>query len=232
MYGRFRLPKGPLDMSEVTLIAERRDETGSRPSGRFRRDGRVPAVVYGLGQENATVTVPARDLGHILSGGANTVVNLVLDGAGQLTLVRQVQRHPVRGEYLHVDFVRVSADVAVTAEVPLHLTGEPEGVKNGGMLEQQLFSVTVEAIPSAIPSAIEHDVSAMVIGDQLHVRDLVVPAGAMLQHEPDELVAQVGVPRGLAAEEAEGEEAAGEGEVAAGEGAPAEGQADEGGAGE
>lgn len=218
-------------MSEAILTADHRTETGSRPAGRFRRDGRVPAVVYGLGQENVVVTVPAIELGHILARGANTVVTLVLDGADQLTLVRQVQRHPVRGEYLHVDFVRVSADIAVIAEVPLHLTGEPAGVKNGGMLEQQLFSVTVEAKPNAIPSGIELDASALEIGDQLHVRDLVVPEGVVLQHEPDELVAQVAVPRALAAEavEAEGEEAAAEGE---GEGEAPAGEATEGVTGE
>ena len=218
-------------MSEATLTADRRTDTGSRPAGRFRRDGRVPAVVYGLGQENVVVTVPASDLGHILARGANTVVTLVLDGTDQLTLVRQVQRHPVRGEYLHVDFVRVSADIAVIAEVPLHLTGEPEGVKNGGMLEQQLFSITVEAKPNAIPSALELDASALEIGDQLHVRDLVVPDGVTLQHEPDELVAQVAVPRALAVEEveAEGEEAAAGAE---GEGEATEGEATEGVTGE
>jgi len=187
--------------------------------------------VYGLGQENVAVTVPAIELGHILARGANTVVTLVLDGADQLTLVRQVQRHPVRGEYLHVDFVRVSADIAVIAEVPLHLTGEPAGVKNGGMLEQQLFSVTVEAKPNAIPSALELDASALEIGEQLHVRDLVVPEGVVVQHEPDELVAQVAVPRALAAEEveAEGEEAAAEGE---GDGEATAGEATEGVSGE
>ncbi|MCZ7535245.1 MAG: 50S ribosomal protein L25 [Acidimicrobiia bacterium] len=208
-------------MSEVTLVAERRSETGSRPSGRLRREGRVPAVVYGLGQDNVTVTVPARELGHILAGGANTVVTLLLDGADQLTLVRQVQRHPVRGEYLHVDLVRVSADIAVTAEVPLHITGEPEGVKGGGMLEQQLFSVTVEAKPNAIPNSIECDASALDIGDQLHVSDLAIPAGVTLQHEADELVAQVIVPRALAEEE---EEVEGEGEEVEGE----EGEGEEG----
>lgn len=218
-------------MSEAILTADHRTETGSRSAGRFRRDGRVPAVVYGLGQENVAVTVPAIELGHILARGANTVVTLVLDGADQLTLVRQVQRHPVRGEYLHVDFVRVSADIAVIAEVPLHLTGEPAGVKNGGMLEQQLFSVTVEAKPNAIPSALELDASALEIGEQLHVRDLVVPEGVVVQHEPDELVAQVAVPRALAAEEveAEGEEAAAEGE---GDGEATAGEATEGVSGE
>jgi large subunit ribosomal protein L25 len=104
-------------------------------------------------------------------------------------------------------------------------------VKNGGMLEQQLFSITVEAKPNAIPSALELDASALEIGDQLHVRDLAVPDGVTLQHEPDELVAQVAVPRALAVEEveAEGEEAAAGAE---GEGEATEGEATEGVTGE
>jgi len=213
-------------MSETTLVADLRTETGSRPAGRLRRDGRVPAVVYGLGGENVAVTVPATDLGHILARGANTVVTLVVDGADQLTLVRQVQRHPVRGDYLHVDFVRVSADIAVIAEVPLHLTGEAEGVKNGGMVEQQVFTLSVEAKPTAIPTAIEFDMSALDIGDQVHVSDLAVPAGATLQHEPDLLVGQVIVQRVLEVEEPEGEGVEGEG--VEGEGVEGEGEGVEG----
>lgn len=208
-------------MSEATLIADLRTETGSRPAGRLRRSGRVPAVVYGLDQGSVSVTVPARDLAHILAGGVNTVITLRVDGTDQITLARQVQRHPVRGEYLHVDFVRVSADVAVIAEVPLHLTGEAEGVKGGGLLDQQLFSISVEAKPADIPASLEHDVSALVIGDQLHVRELAVPAGVVLQNEADELVAQVVAPRGAAPGEGEGEGEAAEGAATEGEGGEA-----------
>lgn len=205
---------------EATLIAEHRTAEGSRAAGRLRREDRLPAVVYGLGGDSVAVSVPARELQHILAGeaGANTLITLRLDGRDELTLARQIQRHPVRGELLHVDFVRVRADQAVTADVPVHLTGEAEGVRSGGMLEQQLFHLSVEAKPADIPTAIEHDVSALELGDQLHVRDLAIPGGVTLHHEGDELVATVAVPRGLAAEEAAAEEAAAEGEAAAAEG--------------
>jgi large subunit ribosomal protein L25 len=218
-------------MSEANLIADLRRETGKRPAGRFRREGRVPAVVYGLGADSQSVTVPARELQHILTGGAgsNTLITLRVDGAEQLALAREIQRDPVKGSVLHVDFIRVRADQTVTAEVPLHLTGEAEGVSMGGMLEQALFTVMIEARPGDIPNAIEHDISGLEMGDQLRVGDLAMPSGVVAQAEADELVAQVVAPR--VAEEAapaEGEEGVVEGEAPAGEGGgPSEGDSGE-----
>jgi hypothetical protein len=111
------------------------------------------------------------------------------------------------GDLVHVDFVRVRRDVAVSAEVPLLTEGDPPGVREGGLLEQLLFNVTVEAMPGNIPNSITVDVSHLALGDQLHVGDLPVPTGVTLQHEDDELVAQVTIPRGMdEGEEGEGEE--------------------------
>ena len=205
-------------MPDALLTAEPRIEMGTRPAGRLRRQGRVPAVVYGLGTDTLSVTVPARELQHILSGasGANTVITLKVEGSDQLALARQIQRHPVKGTLLHVDFVRVRADQAIAAEVPVHLVGEAEGAKIGGLLEQTLFTISVEALPASVPASIEYDVTALQMGDQVHVRDLVVPGDVTITVDPDELVVQVAVPRGIDAEE----EAA-EGEAVEGEAAPA-----------
>jgi len=204
-------------MPDATLSAKPRPDLGSRPAGRLRREGLVPAVVYGLGTDTVSVTVPARELQHILTGasGANTVITLQIDGDGgdQLALARQIQRHPVKGNVLHVDFVRIRADQKVVAEVPLHLEGEAEGVKNGGLLEQNLFAITVEALPADLPPAITYDVSTLDMGDQIRVSDLQVPASVTITIDGDELVAQVVQPRGMDL----GEEEAVEGE------APAEG---------
>jgi len=197
---------------EVILTAERRAERGSRPAGRLRRAGVVPAVVYGLGGDTVSVSVGSRDVTHILARGANTLITLRLAGDDQLTLARQVQRHPTRGDILHVDFIRVSTDVAVTAEVPLRLNGEPEGVRNGGLLEQLVFGLPIEARPQDIPTEIEADVSALQIGDQVRLTDLSLPPGVTPTIEPDALIAQVVAPR-VAEEAAEGAEAA-EGEAA------------------
>src|SRR5262245_58948049 len=122
-------------MADATLTADRRDGTGKGPAGRARGEGLVPAVVYGLGEANVSVSVSARELTHILAGGANTLITLKVDGKDQLTLARQVQRNPVKGTLVHVDFVRVRADQTIVADVAVHLTGDAEGVNLGGVLE-------------------------------------------------------------------------------------------------
>jgi large subunit ribosomal protein L25 len=210
-------------MPDITLAADPRSELGSRPAGRLRRQGRLPAVVYGLGNDPVNVTVPARELSHILSGesGANTLINLEVGDDSMLTLVRQIQRHPTRGELVHVDFIRIRRDVAVSADVPLHLVGEPVGVRDGGLLEQLVFSVNVEAMPGNIPVVFELDVSELVIGDQRRASDLALPAEVTTQLDPETVIAQVAAPRVVVEEEGEGEGLEGvEGE--AGEGADSE----------
>jgi large subunit ribosomal protein L25 len=224
-------------MPDVTLTAEPRTEHGSGPAGRLRRTGKVPAVVYGLEADPQSVTVVGRELERILhgAGGANTLITLHLgtdDDA--LALVRQIQRNPTRGDLVHVDFVRVRRDVAVSAEVPLQTEGEAPGVREGGLLEQLLFSVTVEAMPGNIPNSLSIDVSGLALGDQLHISDVVVPNGVTLQHEDEELVVQVTVPRGMdEGEEGEGEEGeGGEGEGGGDAGAGADASAEDSGGGE
>ncbi len=222
-------------MPDITLTADPRSELGSRPAGRLRGQGRVPAVVYGLGNDAVNVTVPARELSHILSGesGANTLINLEFDGDAMLTLVRQIQRHPTRGELVHVDFIRIRRDVAVSADVPLHLLGEPAGVLDGGLLEQLVFSVTVEAMPGNIPVVFEVDVSELVIGDQRRASDIAIPSEVTTQLDPETVIAQVAAPRVVVEEEVEGEALEGE-EGEAAEGADSEapsGASSEGGDG-
>lgn len=214
-------------MPDALLPAEVRTERGSRPAGRLRREGRLPAVVYGLGQDVISVTVAAKQLGGILHSrtGANTLITLQIDGSDQLALARQVQRDPVKGTYLHVDFVRVRADQTIQADVPVHLTGDAEGVGRGGVLEQFLYTVSVEAKPADVPNSLEIDISALEIGDAAHVRDLSVPSGVVIMNDADDVLAQISAPRVV-----EEEVAAVEGEAAEGEGAPgAEGAGDEGG---
>jgi large subunit ribosomal protein L25 len=217
-------------MPDITLTSEPRAELGSRPSGRIRRQGSVPAVVYGLGNDPVSIAVPARELGNILAGesGANTLISLSVDGADVLTLARQIQRHPTRGDLLHVDFVRISRDIAVTAEVPLHLTGEAPGVRDGGLLEQLVFSITVEAMPGNIPVALELGVDALGIGDQQHMSDVTLPEGVSSPVDPETVLVMVSAPR-VVTEDEEGEAAEGE-EGEGGEGAPeaSEGDASEG----
>jgi large subunit ribosomal protein L25 len=225
-------------MEEVTLVADVGRPTGKSAARKIRRDGKVPAIVYGQGGEPQAVAVPSRELQHILSGasGANTLINLDLGGAGQeLVLARQIGRHPVRHTLVHVDFIRVRRDQAVSAEVPVHLIGEAQGVKDGGLLEQSVFTLSIEAKPADVPTAVEADISHLTVGDQLMVGDIKLPPGVVTTQDAGELVAHVTQPKGLAlpeemeaAEAAEGV-AACEGEAVETQGEPAGGaSADEG----
>ena len=202
---------------ESVLTTETRSERGTRPAGRLRRTGKVPAVVYGLGTDTLEVSVPARELNHILAGGANTLITLKLDGDEALALARQIQRHPTRGELLHVDFIRVRTDVAVAAEVALHLVGEPAGVRDGGVLEQLVFQVHIEAKAQDIPQELTADVSHLDIGDQVRLNEVTLPPGVTTTMEEDELVAQVIAPRVVEEEVPEEGEEGEEGEVPEGE---------------
>ena len=210
---------------DVVLTAESRSDRGSGNAGRLRRAGRLPAVVYGLGGEPTAVTVETHELDQILAHGVNTLITLRLGRDDQLTLVRQVQRHPVRGDLVHVDFIRVRTDVAISAEVAIHLEGEAEGAKSGGVVDQQLFSLQIAAMPQDIPGGLTLDISALEIGDHLRVSDLALPAGVTTEVDPEALVVTVAAPRVAVAEE--GEEGV-EGEGVEGEAAPAADAAPEG----
>jgi large subunit ribosomal protein L25 len=201
-------------MADTKLVAELRSDKGSRPAGRLRREGHLPGVVYGLGEDAVSVTVNAHQLGTILSSksGANTLITLQIDGADQLALARQVQRDAVKGSLVHVDFIRVRADQTIQAEVRIDLQGEAEGVSQGGMLEQMMHTLTVEGKPGQLPNEIVYDVTTLELGDQLHVKDLVIPAGISVVNEPEDLIATISQPRGLEEEEAAAE---GEGEEGA-----------------
>lgn len=199
-------------MSDVKLSVEPRTQFGSGPAGRYRREGKVPATVYGLDADPQSILCNGRELERILHGasGANTLITLDLSDGDALALARQIQRHATRGDLVHVDFVRISRNIAVAAEIPLHIEGEAPGARQGGLLEQLLFSVTVEAMPGNIPNELIVDVSALELGDQIHVSDLKVAAGVEIQQEADALVVQVAIPRGLGdEEEAEAEEGEG-----------------------
>jgi len=217
-------------MSDATLIAQKRTETGSGVARRLRRAGRVPAVVYGLDAGTVSVTVPAHELDHILhsASGSNTLITLKGDDGDQLALARQIHRHPVRGTLIHVDFIRVRADQAIQAEVTITFTGEAEGVREGGILEQSLFTLTVEALPRDIPNAIEHDITPLVIGDSIHVSDLSVPSAVTIVTDPETAVAHISQPRVVEEEAPEGEEGeAAEGGEAAAESGEAPAASDE-----
>ena len=147
-------------MSEVTLTAESGRTIGTRPSRRLRAEGRVPGIVYGAGQPAETITSARADLRHALNteAGRNALIRLEFDGQSFLTLVREIQRHPVRRDVTHVDFLKVDKTKPVELDIPIALVGEPKQVTvMGGMTEQRLNSVRVRVRPDNIPNAIEVD---------------------------------------------------------------------------
>jgi large subunit ribosomal protein L25 len=228
-------------MPEITLEAEVGRPLGSRPTRRLRTDGKIPGVIYGHGTDPVAVAVVARDLRIALSGesGSNTLLSLQAGDKTFLTLAREMQRHPVKGTVIHVDFQIVRRDEIIAAEVPITLIGEALEVHHGeGLVDQQLFNLPVRAKPADIPTVIEVDVTDLTIGASLRIADITLPSGVSTELEDDVAIVIGQAPRvvtleedeGAAEGEAEGEGA--EGEAAAGE-AGAEGSgAAEGGGGE
>jgi len=178
-------------MAEVTLKATTGRELGSGPSKRLRVDGKVPAVVYGLDQEPVAVTVEWRSLREALitDAGLNVLIDLDIDGDVALTIVKELQRHPIRGNVLHVDFLRVSADTAITIEVPVLMQGEPKAVeRENGVVDLVLTTLAVSAKPSDIPNEIVIDISGLEIGTAIRVADVVLPAGVTTDVDAEETV--------------------------------------------
>jgi large subunit ribosomal protein L25 len=212
-------------MAEVVLAAEIGRPRGSRAVRRLRREGKVPGVIYGHGTEPLPVAVGARELRVALNGeaGANQLLSLDTGSGSYLTLAREMQRHPVAQTVTHVDFVIVRRDEVISADVPITLVGEATEVHHGdGLVEQQMFTLAINALPANIPSGIEADVSELTIGGQVRVSDLVLPEGVTTDVDSETAVA-IGQPPRVVVLEEEAEAAEGEGEEAAA--APEEGAA-------
>lgn len=198
-------------MADVTLRAETGRQPGSRESRRIRRAGAVPAVVYGRGMDPISVTVDAHDLDVALhtEAGHNVLLTLEFDsGESVLTLPKQVEKHPYRNLYRHVDFLRIDVREKVTVEVPIHFEGEPAGVREGGVLSPARTVAEIEALPMDLPTSIVLDISALGLGDALRIADLPPIEGVEYLDDPDAVVVSVTAPAAEVVEEpeVEGEE--------------------------
>lgn len=209
-------------MTVNALVAEARDATGKGVARRLRAAGRIPAVVYGRGVESKAVSIDPSALLRLLQSsgaGINTLVELRLDGAARTVLVKELQRDPVRGRPLHADFYLIELDKTVEVSVPIRLVGKAAGVEFGGILDHPLREIELECLPRAIPESVEVDVSALGVGDSIHVRDLVLPEGVQVRTDADQAVASVIAPsvveEPVAAKAVEAEEGVAEGEEAA-----------------
>jgi large subunit ribosomal protein L25 len=209
-------------MEQVSLRAERREAAGTGPAKRLRAEGDVPAVLYGRGLDSTPLSVSRRDLYTALhtEAGTNALINLEVGSDKFLTIARELQRHPVRGEIIHLDFINISLDEKITAEVSIDYTGEPQGAQEGGIVETIKTSVMVSALPMEIPSSVQVDISEMAVGDTLTASELPELDGVEYLEDEDSPLVTVIVPRvveetvaveldedGMPIEPAEGEEA-------------------------
>ena len=223
-----------MSSDRVTLeVTERAaDELGSRRVRRLRKDGLVPGVLYGKGHSRAIV-VGERDLRSALTGrsGLHAIIDVVIEGqkTPHHAVLKDFQRHPIRGTLTHVDFHEVRLDRPIQATVSVQFVGESPGAKQGGVVQQVTRELRVEALPTGIPEHIEADISALEVGDTVRVADLAAIEGVAFLDDPETVLANCSIPRGIIeleeAEAAEGEEGE-EGEGAAeGEGGEASAEA-------
>jgi large subunit ribosomal protein L25 len=218
-------------MAEISLVAETGRPTGSRASNRLRAEGKVPGVVYGHGAEPVAVAVAWRELRHALTteAGLNALIDLSIGGDTQLTIVKELQRDPVRRKVTHVDFIRISRDEAITVEVPISLEGEAEAVlREDGLVDQVMFELSITCKPGAIPNEIAIDVSGLQIGDSIRVGDLRLPEGVVTEVDADEPIVVAQAATLEIPEEAEAEEEGAEAEAEGADAGEAGGSAAEG----
>ena len=223
-------------MAENPLSAEARSDTGKGANRKLRVAGKIPAVVYGKGRPSQSVVLDPHALETLLQksgAGLNTLIDLSVAGKTDTVLVKELQRHPVTGRPLHVDFFQLDLTQKITVSVPIHFTGKARGVEFGGILDHPLREIEVECLPRAIPEFIEVDVSALDVGHSIHVSELRLPEGVEVKTDASLPVASVVLP--AAEVEAapvetvvEGEVAEGAEAAAPGEAAPAKGKAEGG----
>lgn len=216
------------------LVAETGRAPGSRSSNRLRASGKIPAVIYGAGTEPTAIAIDAREFRAAMHGdhGLNAVLTIAVDGTDHLAMAKDIQRNATRGVVTHVDFITVSRDVEVTADVPLVLVGE-SSLGASAMVDVVLSSLSVNAKPQNVPAAIEIDQSGLRVGSHVTVSQLQLPAGVTTDADPDEVVVRVTSEDASAeldaidAEVAEAADEATEGEGEATDGEAAEGDAAE-----
>lgn len=189
-------------MEQRELEVFLRTEKGKGAAHRIRREGKIPAVLYGRAMETYCLSLNPEELKKILTSGAreNTLIGLKMIGPGsekigsRVVMLKDLQVHPLMRNYLHADFYAVAMDEKIEVEVPIHLTGKAEGTKSGGILEQPRREVRVRCLPTDIPEFIEVDVSGLQIGDSLHVQDILSSSKFEIVAETNFTVASVTPP--------------------------------------
>ncbi len=200
-------------MATVNLSASVRTERGKGVARTLRREGQIPAVIYGSARVAQSLAINERDLDRLLQtiAAESTVIELAVDGRSTKTLIREIQRHPFKRQILHVDFQELVAGEKVTVSIAIVLVGIPEAVRlGGGVMDQVMREVEIEVDPSNIPNHIDVDVSHLEMGHSLHVSDLNIPEGVTVLDDPETTICVIGVPRAIAETPAAGVEAVGD----------------------
>jgi large subunit ribosomal protein L25 len=225
-----------MSSDRVTLVVSARgaDEVGSRRVRRLRKEGLVPGVLYGKGHSRA-ILVKERELRSALTGssGLHAIVDVVIEGqkTPHHAVLKEYQRHPIRGTVTHVDFHEVRLDQPIQASVAVQFVGESPGAKQGGVVQQVTRELRVEALPTAIPEHLDADISELEVGGTVRLADLPAIEGVTYLDDPETVLANCSIPRGITElEAAEAAEAEAEAEAAeAAEGETAAEASDEGG---
>ena len=185
-------------MATAQLSAVSRSTAGKGAARQLRIAGQIPAVIYGHARAPQSLAVPTREFEKLLErvSAESTVIELTLASGVARTLIREVQRHPFKKQILHIDFQELVAGEKVSVNVPIVLTGTPDGVRlSGGILSQVMSELSIRVDPVNIPRRIEADVTHVVIGHSLHVSDLKVPEGVEILDEADATIAVVSAPK-------------------------------------
>jgi large subunit ribosomal protein L25 len=184
-------------MATANLSANARNDRGTGVARKLRQSGQVPAIIYGHGRQPQSLAVNTRELERLLErvSAASTVIELSIEGRTARTLIREIQRHPVKRSILHVDFQELVAGEKVTVSIPLVFVGSAQGVRDGGILDQVMHELTIRVDPSNIPNHVDVDVTPLLIGHSIHVNELKVPDGVEVLDDEDATVCTVSAPR-------------------------------------
>ncbi|BCU76937.1 50S ribosomal protein L25 [Luteolibacter sp. LG18] len=183
--------------TKQTLKAAPRARTGSGRLNQMRKEGWLPSVIYGRNTENVNLKVDAKTFAELLahSTSDNILINLDVEGQGvRLAFLQSIQHDAISGAALHADFLAIDEKTEITAHIPVHLNGEPAGVKAGGVVEQYVHTLEIVCLPNDLPDTIEVDVTGLGVGASLHISELGLPKGVKATHAGDVVVAHVGVP--------------------------------------
>ena len=205
-------------MKEIVLAAEAREGVGKGPARQARRDGRIPAVIYGPESEPKAIAVDQRAMKAVIraAAGSSTLMDLDVDGKKNKVIMREVQRDPVTSEIIHIDFHAVSMTKPINVAIPIQVTGTAIGVKrDGGILQTNMREIEISCLPDKIPEHIEVDVTELAIGDSIHVENLTLPSDVNVISDASRTVLVIGAPTVVKTDEPAAEEGEAEGEEGA-----------------